>query len=413
MSKLELASNHSEIGVSQTEASLQKYRRNITLIHVLSFLMGVHFFGAVMIAFFEGWAGMRFSQIMLLESIFTGAIFLFEIPTGTIADKYGRKLSLNLGISINVVAIFVYILYPNFWVLAAGEIIWALGAALNSGAYEALVYDSLLELGREKESKNIYSRVRSLSLAGMVMGTIAGGFMASAWGAWSTMALSAIPLALAAFVGLFLVEPTQHEQSKKDTPWQIFRKGLETIKGNKGLKRIIIDSIILSVIAYYSIWLWQSRLMDLGVDMAYFGLIHAGMIIIQIILLNMIQPLEKLLRSKKALVILTGVGMGGGFILFGITNNVGFVITGILLAAGLRMSRRTFMTNYMQKHIDSGQRATTLSTVSMARMFLIMCINPIVGYLTEYSITGVLLGLGTLAILWSLCTPVKESYLED
>lgn len=413
MSKIELASKQTEARVKHDEASLKKYQRNINLLHVLSFLMGVHFFGAVMIAFFEGWGGMTFTQIMLLESIFTGAIFLFEIPTGTIADKFGRKLSLNLANAINTVAILVYIAYPNFWILAIGEIIWALAVALHSGAYEALVYDSLLELGREKESKKIYSRVRSLSLGGMVMGTIAGGFMASAWGAWSTMALSAIPLALATLLGIFLVEPTQNEQSKKDSPWQIFQKGLETIRKNKGLKRIIMDSIVLSVIAYYSIWLWQSRLMALGVNMAYFGIIHAGMVIIQIIILNMIQPLEKFLGSKKGLVVFTGVGMGVGFILFGITNNVAFVILGVLLAAGLGMSRRTFMTNYMQKHIDSGQRATTLSTVSMIQKFLLMVINPLIGYLTEYSITGVLLGLGALAILWSLFTPVKESYLED
>mgnify|MGYP000498076867 CR=1 FL=1 len=52
---------------------------------------------------------------MILESIFTGAIFAFEIPTGTIADKFGRKLSLNIAFIVNAFAVIVYVSYPNFY----------------------------------------------------------------------------------------------------------------------------------------------------------------------------------------------------------------------------------------------------------------------------------------------------------
>ena len=83
----------------EASAVLQKdkrgYRRNISILYILNTMVSLHFFGSVMIAFFEDWGGIDFAQIMLLESLFTGAIFVFEIPTGTIADKFGRKISMN------------------------------------------------------------------------------------------------------------------------------------------------------------------------------------------------------------------------------------------------------------------------------------------------------------------------------
>ncbi len=103
-------------------------------------------------------------------------------------------MSLNISYIINSIAVMVYVIYPRFYVFALGEMIWALALALNSGAMEAIIYDSLLELGREKESKKIFARMNSYGLIAMMIGTIAGGIIASIGGLRITMTLSAIPL---------------------------------------------------------------------------------------------------------------------------------------------------------------------------------------------------------------------------
>ncbi|MHA1563117.1 MAG: MFS transporter [Promethearchaeota archaeon] len=389
------------------------FQRNIPILFALNILWRIHFFGSVMIPFFQDWGGLTFSEIMILESIFTGAIFLFEIPTGTIADKFGRKLSLNLAYVTNALAVIVYVIYPRFYVFAIGEIIWAMALALNSGANEAIIYDTLLELGREKESKKIFSRMSSYGLIAMMIGTILGGIIASFGGLKITMTLSAIPLVLAFPLSFFLKEPTKHKLSKKESPWRIFQKGFKNMKENKGLRGLIVDMVLLSVIAYYAIWIWQRRLMILNVDISYFGLIHAGMMLIQVILLNLIIPMEKLFGSKKKVIIFTGAGMGAGYILFGISDNIIITIVGMLITVGLGFSRPVLMKNYMQKHIQSEQRATTLSTVSMIRMFLLMILNPVIGILVEMNMVAVLIGLGIVSVIWCFFTPVSEEYLHD
>ncbi|MHA1583667.1 MAG: MFS transporter [Promethearchaeota archaeon] len=401
----------------KASAVLQKdkrgYRRNIPILYILNTMVSLHFFGSVMIAFFEDWGGIDFAQIMLLESLFTGAIFVFEIPTGTIADKFGRKISMNLGFIVNAFAVLVYVSFPNFYIFATGEVIWALSVALQSGAYEAMVYDTLIELGEEKRSKKIFSRMKSFGLGSMMIGTISGAWIASVWSLQATMFISVFPLLIAFVLSFMLKEPTVHQKSHQDKPWVIFKKGFHNIKENRELRNLIADSVILSIIAYYIIWLWQERLLQMEVNMAYFGLIQAGMILFQIIFLNMIIPMEKLLGSKKGVVQGSGVAIGIGFILFGAFTQSWIVIAGALIAAGFGMSRRVLLENYMQKHIPSEQRATTLSTVSMFRMLLLMLINPLVGVLTQLSIVWVSIGLGILAMSWSILTPVKEKYLND
>jgi len=411
MSKTKMVEKEIEdVMVSDDKKSFQ---RNIPILFALNILMRIHFFGSVMIPFFQDWGGISFSEIMILEAIFTGAIFLFEIPTGTIADKFGRKLSLNLSYITNALAAIVYVAYPRFFVFAIGEIIWAMALALNSGANEAIIYDTLLELGREKESKKLFARLNSYGLIAMMIGTISGGLIASVGGLKITMTLSAIPLILAFALSFFLKEPSKHKLSKKESPWRIFQKGWKNIKENKGLRGLIVDMVLLSVIAYYAIWIWQRRLMMLNVDISYFGLIHAGMMLIQVIVLNLIIPMEKLFGSKKRVILFTGAGMGIGYFLFGISDNIIITIVGMLITVGLGFSRPVLMKNYMQKHIQSEQRATTLSTVSMIRMFLLMILNPIIGILVEINMVAVLIGLGIVSVIWCFFTPVSEEYLHD
>ncbi len=85
MSKIKMIEKEMEEILPLAEKSV--YKRNIPLLYALNIIMRIHFFGSVMIPFFQDWGGISFSEIMILESIFTGAIFIFEIPTGTIDDK--------------------------------------------------------------------------------------------------------------------------------------------------------------------------------------------------------------------------------------------------------------------------------------------------------------------------------------
>ncbi len=392
---------------------IQRYQSNIPKLYVMRALMSLHFFGAVLIPFFQDWGQLTFSQIMILESIFMGGIFIFEIPTGTIADKFGRKKSLIWAFVINVIAILIYSSAPLFWVFALGELVWGIAAALFSGAYEAMVYDTLLEMNQERKSKQIFSRLASIGLVVMISGSISGSFIAKYIGLRETMLFSAIPLIFAFGLALFLHEPLDIQTKSRDNPWDIFKKGLQQIRTKRPLRHLMMDAIPLAVIGYFGIWLYQVRLMTIGVSMEYFGLIHSGFILFEILLLNTAIPLERVFKSKKAIIQLTSAMMGIGFILAGIARHPVLVIFGFTLATGTGFARPVLMSNYQQKHIDSEQRATVISSRSMIRQFLLVILNPVVGFVAESNLTWVLIVLGLLALMMSRFTPVKEHYLID
>jgi len=57
---------------------------------------------------------------MILQAIFTLSVFFLEIPTGVVADKFGRKISLSLAGLISAGGFLIYASYPNFWIFALG-----------------------------------------------------------------------------------------------------------------------------------------------------------------------------------------------------------------------------------------------------------------------------------------------------
>jgi len=157
---------------------MEKYSANIWKSYVYEFLKSFTLFAGVLIPFFTIWGGISFAQIMVLQAIFTFSMFLLEVPTGVIADKFGRKTSLVLSGLVTGIAILVYASYANFWIFALGEVLFAVGSTLASGADSALIYDSLKQIGKEKKSKSIFNRTESVGLLAMMISAPLGSLVA-------------------------------------------------------------------------------------------------------------------------------------------------------------------------------------------------------------------------------------------
>ena len=74
--------------------STEQFKSNIWKIYVYVFFHGLNTVVGVMIPFFTIWGRITFVEVMLLQSYFTFIIFLLEIPSGAIADFFGRKWAL-------------------------------------------------------------------------------------------------------------------------------------------------------------------------------------------------------------------------------------------------------------------------------------------------------------------------------
>lgn len=141
-----------------------KLRSIIGRYYVYRLLSNMWFIGAVLVPFFTLWGHVSIFQVQILQSWYSFWYFIFEVPTGIIADKIGRKYTLTFGAVICTVGLIVYSVQPNFLLFLLGEFILALGSSLASGADEAILYEILKEESKESESKNILEEGNLLNL---------------------------------------------------------------------------------------------------------------------------------------------------------------------------------------------------------------------------------------------------------
>ena len=119
--------------------------------------------------------GLNALQLVLVGTALEGAAFIFEIPTGVVADVYSRRLSIIIGNLIMGVGLMLYAV-PDFATLLLASALWGLGYTFTSGATQAWLAD---ELGDERSGR-AYLRGAQLAQAGVIVGTLA----AIALGQW-------------------------------------------------------------------------------------------------------------------------------------------------------------------------------------------------------------------------------------
>jgi len=339
---------------------------------------------------------------------------VLEIPTGTVADFFGRKTSLALGCLTAGIAAAIYGSVPSFAVFLVAEVLFAVAFTLMSGADEALVYDTLEALQRSETSKRVFARLESAKLAGIVAGALSGGFIAAHFGLAAPMRLQTIPCVLAGVIAMSLLEPGDREHRRRDTSYvDMLRGGVRYFAGHKILRVLAFDMVGTAAVTWLIIWLYQPALERAGVALAFFGLVHAGLSIGQIALLNNIERVEAFVGSRKRYLLVSAIVPGVAFIVLGISTHVVVVIAAILAGGIFGLSRPPLFVSYMNKYIPSEQRATVLSTVSMLRTLAAAVVNPIAGVLSDWSIPGTMIVFGVAAVALALVTRVEEAHLID
>lgn len=389
------------------------YRRNITKAYIFKFLTMFHLIAGVIIPFFTVWGGLKFSQVMILQAFYTITIFLFEVPTGAIADRFGRKTSLVLAGLVTGIAAIIYGSYPNFWVFMLGEALWGLGVALISGADQAIVYDSLKELGEENRSKKILGRWQSLGSFAIMIAAPIGSMIAKYWGLRFTIIFMAIPFFLASILAMTFKETQMGRRERTATYLQTIIEGGKYLKQHKILQILTFDLISISALSFFIVLIYQVVLGRLNVAIQWFGFVCAMMTILEVIVLNNFSRLDKLFGGKRNYTFLTALIIGISFITMGITKNVVLALVVISLIAAFGLTRGALFQNYMNKHIESHNRATVLSLVSMLYNLSLAFLNVIWGYMVDWNMTMTLIIIGSMTIGLALFSKVEESYLLD
>jgi MFS family permease len=360
----------------------------------------------IIILFFQE-HGLSLTQIMTLQAIYSFSVALFEIPSGYIADLFGRKQTIALSTVFSFAGYLVFSFYGGFYAFAIAQILVGIGGSLMSGSDSALLYDTLLETGDKKAYTKIEGRNYAIGNFSEATAGILGGFLAVS-SIYLPIYVQTGILFLSIPIALSLVEPKMHKEEKMDRSLSaIFGVVKFAMIENIKLRWLIIYSSAMGVATLSMAWFAQPFFKEINIPLAYFGILWAG--------LNFSAGLtsfnsHKFDKSEKGnMLFYLALAMAVSFLFLGINNSI-FGLIFILIIYLLRGVVTPILRNEINENTTSNKRATVLSVRSfIIRISFAIC-APILGYLADnYSLSYSFYVLAIIVGFFSVLSAIKLS----
>jgi len=349
----------------------------------LYFLKGVLWFMVsmpIIVLFFQE-HGLTLTEVMVLQSIYSLSVALFEIPSGYITDIFGRKKSIVVSTVFSLIGFLVFSFYGGFYAFAIAQVLVGIGGSLISGSDSALLYDTLLETGDKTTYTKIEGRNYAIgnfseALAGVLGGFLAVGSIYLPVYVQTAILFFSIPIALS------LVEPTMREENKLDRSFSVIMGVVRfAIIDHAKLRWLIIYSSAMGVATLSMAWFAQPFFREVGVPLTYFGILWAA--------LNFSAGLTsfnsyKFSNKNKSYNILfyISLAMIMSFVLLGLNNSL-FGLIFVFIIYLLRGIVTPILRNEININTTSNKRATVLSVRNFIIRISFAIFAPILGYIAE------------------------------
>ncbi len=374
------------------------FSKNIKTYYLYSTFTELLILGPILVLFLLA-KGLSFTEIMVLQSISAIAVVVFEVPTGAVADKIGRKESILLGALLWAISLVVYIVGNSFPMFILAEVIFSLGATFKSGADNALLYDSLKAMGREKEFQYIEGKARSYALYAQAVGSIIAGFVYEV-DRNLPFVISAIFMLVTVIITLRFKEPPIEGKVGKygiNYMQQIKESG-KFILSHEKIKAVIIFTMMFFIFYRTGFFYYQPYMEAVAIPVRYFGIIFFVMNITAAFASKRSHWIME--KTKPKTLTFMALLMIISFILMG-TVKVWIGVFAILFQQVARGIYRPVTTKYLNKHISSDKRATVLSFQSLACNLAVAIAFPLMGLLKDHQdifITHMVLGVAMIIL---------------
>jgi len=376
--------------------------------------MGVHTVRGVYFAYMTEWGGLDFFEIMALQSYFMFVIFLFEIPSGAIADLIGRKMALIFSSVCVIGAAFAYSIYSNILLFVLAETLWALSIALSSGTNEALLYSSLKSFNAEEKLPKVLGNIQTINLIALTISAPLGSVIAQYISLQFTMTCLALIYICSLFVAFTFKEAPYKKKElglENKSYFTIIKQGFIELRKNKILMTLCFDRLFINTLIFLLFWTYQPYLQALGVPLLWWGFITAGMNITNAGFSFIIPRILTRVKNKLYFLIIVDLINGITFFLMSFNINPYIGIFLILFIVAFGYSRSLIYINGINRQIEADERATVLSTLNMFGSFFMAIINLLIGVIGTVNIAYVFLFVGCAIIAFTIFTRMKNDYL--
>ena len=357
------------------------YYKNILVNYIFTFTRNLNVTHGIWMLYLAS-KGLSLFEIGLLEGVFHVTSLLMETPTGAVADIFGRKASRITGIFLSIASSVLMIFSGSFWWFALSFVIMALSYNFESGAAEALVYDSLLLEKKEKLYMKIAGRIEVVYQAAGIAALIIGGAVGGIRYEW--VYYLAIMLAALSFVAaLFFKEPQMSEKKERPRLFTAMKKqyvdSFLAVKNSGRLMYLILFTSLLCSSVTLTFFYMQLAWKDGGLSVLNIGIYLAASSLAAAAGALLTPRIEKQLGEK--LILKTApflIAVTIGLMFFTDFALVPFCIMNFVEAVIFVATR-----DYINKAIPSDKRATLLSFESLMFSLVMILTFPAFGYISD------------------------------
>jgi len=391
------------------------------------FLKNLRFFDAFFILFLVE-KGISFTQIGMLYAVREIITNLFELPSGILADSYGRKRSLAGSFVLYIVSFLTFYMFQGFWLFLIAFTFFGIAEAFRSGTHKGMIMDYLKLNNREEQAAEYYGHTRSWSMAGSALSALMAGIIVLFGGSYESVFLySVVPYVLnfvliLSYPGYLnqTLEPAAGRKGKR--PGAAARMLLDNLKqlsviriiyssaAHTAYLRAIKDYIQLVMVSMALLLPFLSHLdkeqkSGLFIGVAYFVIFLAS---------AYASRLSSFLAGRSPynmtrLTLLAGFLLGA---ISGLTFRYELWLISLLTFAAIYVMeniRKPLLTGAIADQVPREILTSVISAQSLLRTIMTTLLAPVFGIVADHFGIGIsLLGISSLLLLMGLVTHARR-----
>jgi DHA3 family tetracycline resistance protein-like MFS transporter len=321
-------------------------------------------------------------QLVLLGTVLEAAYFVFQLPTGLLADLVSRRLCVITGVFAVALGYVTQGLSAKYPVLLAAQLFIALGAALMYGAQESWIADELAQ----DAMTHVYVRAEQFGLIGVIVGSAGSGVLASISLRLPLLVGGASMCGLALVLGLLMPERNFTPTATGDGVRAVVKAGVGlAVQQTRSTSRVVraVPGLVLVFGMTFFLGMWSESFDRLWGDFLLKDIAFPQVFDVRpVVWFSALACVVSLLalgttefagrRTKRlgpssvtdTLLGLTGLTVAAVVVL-GTAH--GFVVAAVayLVVAAVRPAYEPLVTGWMVVRVESGVRATALSARDM------------------------------------------------
>ena len=375
----------------ENTSRFRKLKRNKFMLFWCRFFVELNALQAIITLFYLH-RGLSLPEIFYLGIAWSVASIIFDIPTSFLADKWGRKNTIIIGVVINILTNFALYYSFGYFAFLINTFFMSLSFSFFSGVEDAFIFDTLKEMKQEGLVLKTSGKYAIASKASKMVTPLVGVLIASSLTAIQfnvLISINFISSCLALYFALSLVEPKKLITSSLSR-LQLIKDSFATLWSSKILKTITFNKTLIFIGSFIFWKFYQKSLTDMGISVFMLGLLYPINNTLIILIFSKTQHIFN--KVNKSLIFNLPVWLtliGSLIFVFSQNRWLSYMITTLLIIIGV--IRDPFFNQQIQWRLKSQNRATTSSVMGLLKSLLDIPILLLSGYLASLSSQAIML----------------------